>query len=142
MALGTFARLGGDKLSKEAVERKIDEGMKKDPRLWLLIVNCKSEEGFVNLSASNSSRSSDIPFGPHSYVIASEPKAGEFSAMFSTERGKHTRYHLVAPGKLEITKFDATSLAATFSFEAETGDKSHVTVQGSLDFGCSGRNCK
>jgi hypothetical protein len=141
-ALGTFARLGGDKLSKDAVERKIDEGMKKDPRLWLLLVNCKSDDGFLNLSASNSSKSADIPFGPHSYVIAGDPKAGEFGAMFMTERGKRTSYHLVAPGKLEITKFDASGIAGTFSFEAEASDKSHVTVQGSLDFGCSGRKCK
>ena len=141
-ALGTFARLGGDKLSKEAVERKIDEGMKKDPRLWLLIVNCKSDDGFLNLSASNSSKSSDVPFGPRTYVIASDPKAGEFGAMFMIERGKHTSYHLAAPGKLEITKFDASGIAGTFSFEAEASDKSRVTVQGSLDFGCSGRKCK
>src|SRR5262245_33882283 len=84
-ALATMARIGGDKLSKEQVERKVDEGMKKDPRLWLLLLNCATGDGFLNLSASNSSRSGDVPFGPHTYVIASDPKAGEFSAMFSIE---------------------------------------------------------
>jgi hypothetical protein len=49
----------------------------------------------------------------------------------------------VAPGKLEITKFDASGITAAFSFEAVSHDKSqHVTVMGSFDFGCAGRKCK
>jgi len=102
-----------------------------------------TDDGFLNLSASNSSRSSDIPFGPHTYVIASDPKAGEFSGMFSLKQGKHVSYHLAAPGKLEIAKFDATGITGAFSFEAETSDKAQrVTVKGSFDFGCMGRKCK
>jgi hypothetical protein len=142
-ALATFVRIGGNKLSKDEIDRKVDEGMKKDPRLWLLLVNCSTDDGFLNLSASNSSRSSDIPFGPHTYVIASDPKAGEFSGMFSIKQGKHTSYHLAAPGKLEITRFDATGITGTFGFEAETRDKTQrVTVKGSFDFGCAGQKCK
>src|SRR5690242_18796912 len=68
----------GDKRSKEEIDRKVDEEMKKDPRLWLLMMNCSTDEAFVNLSPSSSSKSADIPFGPHAYVIASDPKAGEF----------------------------------------------------------------
>ena len=60
------------------VDRKVDEAMKQDPRLWLLIMNCSTDDGSLNLGASNSSKSSDIAFGPHTYVIASDPKAGEF----------------------------------------------------------------
>jgi hypothetical protein len=142
-ALATFARLGGNKPSKEEVERKVDEGMKKDPRLWLLLINCATDDGFLNFSASNDSKSSDIPFGPHTYVIASAPKAGELGAMFSIKRGEHASYGVAAPGKLEITKFDATGIAGTFDFEAATHDKSqHVTVKGSFDFGCAGQKCK
>jgi len=142
-ALATFVRLGGDKPSKDEINRKVDEAMKKDPRLWLLLMNCSTDDGFLNLSASDSSKSTDIPFGPHTYVIASDPKAGEFGGMFSIQRAKHTSYHLAAPGKLEITKFDATGITGTFGFEAETRDKSQrVTVKGSFDFGCAGRKCK
>jgi hypothetical protein len=142
-ALATMVRIGGDKPSKAEVDRKVDEGMKQDPRLWLLMMNCSNDDGFLNFSASNSSKSSDVPFGPHTYVIASEPKAGEMSAMFSIKLGKHTGYHLAAPGKLEITKFDATGIAATFAFEGEARDKSqHVTVKGMFDFGCAGQKCK
>jgi hypothetical protein len=142
-ALATLVRIGGDKPSKAEVDRKVEEGMKKDPRLWLLLMNCSTDDVFVNLSASNSSRSSDIPFGPHTYAITSDPKAGEFSAMFSIEQGKHASYHLAAPGKLEITKFDATGITGTFGFEAEARDKGQrVTVKGSFDFGCAGRKCK
>jgi len=141
-ALAMMVRIGGDKPAKEEVDRKVDEAMKKDPRLWLLIMNCSTDDGFLNLGASNSSKSSDIVFGPHTYVIASDPKAGEFGAMFSIKRDKHTGYHLVAPGKLEITKFDASGITAGFGFEAESRDKSqHVTVRGSFDFGCAGRKC-
>jgi len=142
-ALATFVRLGGDKPSKEEIERKVDEGMKKDPRLWLLIMNCSTDDGFLHLTASNSSRSSDIPFGPHTYVIASDPKAGEFGGMFSIAQAKNASFHLAAPGKLEITKFDATGITGAFGFEAETHDKSQrVTVKGSFDFGCVGQKCK
>jgi hypothetical protein len=142
-ALATFVRIGGNKPTKEEIDRKVDEGMKKDPRLWLLLMNCSTDDGFLNLSASNSSRSSDIPFGPHTYVIASDPKAGQFSAMFSIQQAKHTSYHLAAPGKLEIAKFDATGITGTFGFEAETHDKTQrVTVKGSFDFGCLGQKCK
>ena len=143
MSLATMVRIGGDKPSKEEVERKVDEGMKKDPRLWLLMVNCANDDGFLNFSASNASTSKDIPFGPHTYVVASEPKAGEVSAMFSIKRGKRQSYHLAAPGKLEITKFDASGITAAFAFEAESYDKSQrVTVNGSFDFGCTGQKCK
>ena len=63
--------------------------------------------------------------------------------MFSIQRAKHTSYHLAAPGKLEITKFDATGITGTFSFEAAKDDKSpHISVKGSFDFGCVGGNCK
>ena len=117
--------------------------MKQDPRLWLLMMNCSTDDGFLSLGASNSSKSKDIPFGPHTYVIASEPKAGEMSAMFSVKVGKHTGYHLAAPGKLEITKFDATGITATFAFEGEGRDKSQrVSVTGLFDFGCAGHKCK
>jgi hypothetical protein len=139
-ALGTMMRIGGDKPSKAEVERKVDEAMKQDPRLWLLLFNCKTDAGFLNLSASNSSKSRDIPFGPHTYAIASEPKAGEFGAMFMLKQGKPTSYHLAAPGKLEITKFDTTGITGTFGFEASSAGK-QVTVKGAFDFGCIGRKC-
>jgi len=143
MALSTMVRIGGDKPSKAEVDRKVDEGMKQDPRLWLLMINCSTDDGFLNFSASNKSTSKDIPFGPHTYVIASEPKAGELSVMFSIKQGKHQSYHLAAPGKLEITKFDASGITGAFAFEAETYDKSqHVSVKGSFDFGCTGQKCK
>jgi hypothetical protein len=143
MALSTMVRIGGDKPSKADVERKVDEGMKKDPRLWLLMMNCATDDGFLNFSASNASTSKDIPFGPHTYVVASDPKAGEVSTMFSIKQGKRQSYHLAAPGKLEVAKFDATGITAAFAFEAESYDKSqHVSVKGSFDFGCAGQKCK
>jgi hypothetical protein len=140
-ALAMMMRIGGDKPSKQEVDRKLDEKMKNDPRLWLLVMNCSTDDGFLSLSASNSSKSRDIPFGPHTYVIASDPKAGEFGGMFSTKQGKHTSYGLAAPGTLEITKFDATGVTATFSFEAYNGSQ-RVSVKGSFDFGCAGQKCK
>jgi hypothetical protein len=143
MALATMIRVGGDKLSKAEVDRKVDEGMKQDPRLWLFLMNCATDDGFLNFSASNKSTSKDIPFGPHTYVISSEPAAGEVSAMFSIKKGKHQSYHLAAPGRLEVTKFDTSGITGTFAFEAETHDKSQrVSVKGSFDYGCKGGKCK
>src|SRR5262245_47914952 len=48
-ALKMMMNIGGDKLSKEAVERKLDEEMKKDPRLWLLVMNCSTDDAFLSL---------------------------------------------------------------------------------------------
>lgn len=62
--------------------------------------------------------------------------------MFSIKPPRHMGYHLVAPGKLEIAKFDTSGISGTFGFEAESRDGSqHVTVKGSFDFGCTGRKC-
>jgi hypothetical protein len=142
-ALAAMGSIGADKAQKAELERKVDEQMKKDPRLWLLIMNCGTDDTFLNFSSSNDSRSSDIPFGPHRYVVSSEPKAGEFSKMFSIKKGERVGYRSASPGKLEITKFDATGITAAFSFESETDDKSkHISVKGSFDFGCVGGKCK
>jgi hypothetical protein len=140
-ALTMMMRIGGDKPSKQEVDRKIDEAMKKDPRLWLLVMNCSTDDAFLSLGASNASKSRDIPFGPHTYVIASEPKAGEFSGIFTIKQGKRSSYGFAAPGKLEITKFDATGITATFSFEGQDGSQ-RISVKGSFDFGCAGQKCK
>ena len=48
-ALAMMVRIGGDKPAKEEVDRKVDEAMKKDPRLWLLIMNCSTDDGFLKL---------------------------------------------------------------------------------------------
>ena len=61
--------------------------------------------------------------------------------MFSLKRDK-PGYHLVAPGKLEITKFDATGITGTFGFEAAADKSQRVTVKGSFDFACVGQKCK
>jgi len=67
------------------------------------------------------------------------------SLRYSTRGGRARAgsYQFAAPGKLEITKVDATGITGTFGFEAATPDNSQrVTVKGSFDFGCAGRKCK
>ncbi len=53
--LRQFAEFGGD-LTDEEIEAQVEEDMAKDPRLFLLLLNCVSTDGTVSISLSPSIR--------------------------------------------------------------------------------------
>ncbi len=147
-----MARIFGEK-SKAEIDREVEEQMKSDPRMMLLVLNCGDagdETGSVSLMPADGSTYADVPFGPKTYPIAKGgvlgggARAGEFSVIFSAGDGV---YALDEPGELKVTKFDKSGIAGTFSFKASerfaTGTPKKVAVQGTFDFGCTGgANCK
>ncbi|MEP6871371.1 MAG: hypothetical protein ABI939_05915 [Anaerolineaceae bacterium] len=141
----TFTALKNDKESVEAA-------LKKDPRLYLLIVNCNQAGGGGTLSLipSNTSKYKDVPFKPADYVISKQgalsgaKNPGEFTALLNLAKGG---FNVSEPGKLQITKFDKSGIAGTFTFKAEEfaaeGTPKKVNVEGKFDFSCpGGGSCK
>lgn len=142
--------LGVMKSSKESV----DDAMKKDPRLFLLILNCTSSEGggknSVSILPSGDSKYKDVPFQAGEYAIPVQgalggaAKPGDFGVLLSVGEGA---YRVVEAGKLKITKFDKSGIAGSFSYKGEEvfgeGKPKVVNVEGKFEFRCpAGENCK
>jgi hypothetical protein len=163
-AVGSDYWLSDDELRKaleflatgtgEAKKKEVDEAMKKDPRFFILLINCAETagEGIVSLSPSNDSKYSDIPFGPGEYTIASAGALGgaenpkEFGALFSG--GGDDLWKVVERGSLKITKWDSSGIRGSFNFKveeafAEGTTPKNASVEGTFDFPCpTGDKCK
>jgi hypothetical protein len=122
---------GGDK------DAKVAEAMKKDPRLFLFILNCGAEKLSLSLIPGNDSKYADVPKAPKKYVITSDAKAGEFNVMLQVG---DAYFGVKSPGTLDITRFDSSKLEGTFAFDGEErfGSKRSVKVAGSFAFDCVG----
>jgi hypothetical protein len=140
IALSTLA--GFSKKSKEQIDELVAAEMTRDPRFMLLLVNCGVDgQGFFNVSPVNGSRYGDVPFKPGAYTLAPnrDARPGQFRAMLSIEPGgKRESFSVSEPGTIELTRFDETGIAATFSFKAKSYAGRAVTVTGSFDYGCLG----
>lgn len=140
--LETLAGLD-QKKSKDEIAAKVEEGMKKDPRVILLIINCGSDAGAIDLGPHNTSKYADVPMKPGKYAIASPAKAGEFNALINLRPpGGHDSFTVSEPGTLDITKFDLTGITGTFALKAKSLDgKKSIEVHGSFDYPCVGQAC-
>jgi hypothetical protein len=137
---GVMSKKSDDEIAAEA-----DAGMKKDPRLMLLLINCGNEDGHLDLGPLADSKYADVPFKPGTYrLVGTGAKPGDFGGMVGfTAGGKRDSFSISEPGQLALTKFDLTGIAGTFHFKAKNfkGDKS-IAVDGSFDYGCRGTICK
>ena len=134
-ALRAMAGIGGDKnVDRDA---KVAEGMKQDPRLFALIMNCGDEVVSASFMPGQGSKYADIPKAPKKYVVTRGAKAGEFNVMLSASDGHFT---VKSPGTLDITRFDSSRMEGTFAFDAEErfGSKRNIKVAGSFQFDCAG----
>lgn len=133
--------------TKEEKEKQVEEAMKGDPRFFILLVNCISDEDsdiLLSLSPSNAAKYADVPFGPAQYTMgpggSEDPKV--FSALLST--GGDEIWKISEAGTLKITKWDKKGIAGTFNFKAEEtfaeGTPKKVSVEGSFDFDCTNGN--
>jgi hypothetical protein len=120
----------GNNASDAEKKKAVDAAMKADPRLYLLILNCISGSGdaknSLSLLPSGSSKYADVPFKPGQYTIpkggllGGADKPGEFSVLVSL--GKDA-YQVSEDGKLNITKFDKTGIAGSFSFRSTAAQR-------------------
>ena len=148
LRMALSALLGaGSKLTPGERQRKVDEGMKKDPRLMVLMLSCLSDDGGIILSPAPGSKYADVPMKAGSYAIVptGRTRPGEFTVMFHLAmRGKRESFSVAEPGKLAITRFDRRGISGTFRFRAEqrgkTGKK--VDVNGSFSYACTGEACQ
>jgi hypothetical protein len=140
--------------SGDAKKKEVDEMMKRDPRFFILLLNCipsDSTKGSLTLSPSNEAKYADVPYKAGEYVIGKggvlggtdDPKA--FGALFATD--DETLWQVSEDGTLKITKWNSDGIAGSFNFKAEegfvtSGTPKKVSVEGTFDFGCPSGNCK
>ena len=149
--LREIAGYGGDKTDEE-IEREVDEGMKRDPRYLLLVLNCVDSSGLTRLHflPGTGSTYADVPFEPRMYVIESgggllgeAETPGAFGVLMTFGDGA---YRVSREGVLDITRFDRSGISGSFSFAAEevypAGEQPAkvLTVEGSFDFACVGQS--
>ena len=131
--IGSLARPGEDKA------QKVLQGMRRNPRFAILLLNCKSDGGGLFIQPSRKSTYQDIPRKPMSYKIAGERKAvpGQF-VVSSLKVGKD--YYRVTEGNLK--KFDFERVAGKFSLKAaplKPEDKGKdINLEGAFNFPCTG----
>jgi hypothetical protein len=128
-------------------KRKVDEAMKKDPRVVLLLITCHNATVRLTLAPSARSRYADVPFKPGRYRIARSSKAqpGDFTAVLSVASGgKPAPFEVSDEGEIELTQFDARGIKGTFSFEAKQsfGQDRSIKAAGSFSATCRGGNCE
>jgi hypothetical protein len=144
LRLGLTALAGmnaGGGQSYEANTAAAEAAMKKDPRMFLLAIECGNEQARLSLAPAPGSHYADVPYAPKKYRIAGDtPKAGDFIATFVVAQGGQRQAYAVGDGgTFDVTKFDKGGIKGTFHFTAKSvgGDRS-ITVDGSLDYGCMG----
>lgn len=132
------------KKSKAEIAAKVDEAMKQEPKVMLLLINCGDEHGSVILGPGKDSKYANVPMKPGKYPIVNSAKAGEFGAMINLRPpGGHQSFSVAEPGTLEITKFDLTGIAGTFAIKGKSFDgKQTVEIHGTFDYPCVGEACK
>jgi hypothetical protein len=133
------------KKSKGAIEAEVDEAMKKDPKFMLLLVNCGADGGSLNFGPSKDSKYADLPFKAGKYPVAAAgtAKAGELGVTVSLRPPTgHKSFEVSEPGAMDITKFDATGIAGTFTLKAKSRDGKAIEIKGSFDYPCVGVACK
>ena len=142
----------GEGKTDEQIEQEVEDGMQLDPRFILLLLNCVDPSGSpsISLSPSSGSKYADVPYEARTYVIKAgeglfggSETPGEFGVLMTVGE---TSYRVSVDGEINITKFDGSGIAGTFSFGAEDifpaeGQTAKViTVEGSFDFACNGQS--
>lgn len=123
----------------------LDAEMKKDPRIYALLVNCQTPRTKISLIPSAGSKYADVPFGPKKYKIAStDEKAPGVIQTLATFEGVHGVWGVDGAGELDVTKFDKTGIAGSFAYNlierqygTPKGPPRKVKITGTFAFKCS-----
>jgi hypothetical protein len=109
---------------------------KDDPNEANLLINCLPAGAKVSFVPSRGSTTKDIPFGPGKYALAKgRSKPGQFTVLMTIGKDPYGS----AEGTLEISKMDATGIAGTATFTAESIDvknKKKISVTAKFDYPC------
>ncbi|MBK7539776.1 MAG: hypothetical protein IPI49_31385 [Myxococcales bacterium] len=110
---------------------KVEEAMKHDPKLMLLVVNCSVDDLALNFGAGAASTYADFPFGPKKYEIGN--RKGQLAMMGGLDNFKKM-FRAQPGGTFEITRFDGVGLTATFEIPI-SGDI-NGKLRGKIDYKC------
>lgn len=145
-ALKTVAGIGS-KMSDEEKAKKVEEGMKSDPRFMLFLLNCQTEKANISFGPSSQSKYKDVPMKAKTYVLGKGGgKPGEMQVLLSV-KGDNGFWRVQPGGKLDITAFDKKHIAGTFEFTAKEGmgkeAGKEAQFSGSFDFPCkASKSCE
>lgn len=137
---GGASALGSDYFMNDAELRealkmlagaKVDEAMRKDPKIYTLIVNCSIDDLNLAFGAGTDSTYADIPFGPKKYQVGNGK--GQIAMLASLDNYK--KYFRATGGTFEVTRFDGVGLAGTFEIDI-TGDVKGK-IRGKIDYKCA-----
>lgn len=130
---------------------ELAEALAKDPRIFLLILNCEADKVSLSFLPSNDSKYKDVPFKkaaeypiPAGGPLGGAAKPGEFNVLVTVDDDP---YVVEKAGSLKLTRFDESGIAGTFSFSIgeafPEGTAKKMQVTGQFEFPCQGgKVCK
>jgi hypothetical protein len=116
-----------------------------------LLINCQSDQGSISLTTTAGTTSAQLPESPATYVIeagglVADRKPGEIQTVINL---KDTNlWRVTEPGTFDITSFNPSHLAGSFSFKIGRSDVGSqtvlatATISGTFDLSCTGSACK
>jgi hypothetical protein len=115
-----------------------------------LLINCQSDQGSISLTTTAGTTSAQLPHSPATYVIeagglVADRKPGEIQTVINL---KDTNlWSVTEPGTFDITSFNPSHLAGSFSFKIGRSDVGSqailatATISGTFDLTCTGSAC-
>jgi hypothetical protein len=130
-----------------AEKQAIDQRMKGDPRLNVLVMIAGNSAFKVAFMSGQNTKYKDVPFKPGHYPlvpgISFNAKAGQFGATFKVfeKGGAPALFVLDKPGELDLLQFDKKAIKGTFAFTAKevSGSRTRkIVAKGVFTFQCQG----
>ncbi len=122
-------------------EKAFQEAMTKDPKLFILLVNCIGEKSSLTIGPAQGSKYADVPFGPGKYKFASggDAKPGDMTAMWTHDN------NMVGDlsGELNIIQWDKKKIVADITLHGVQKDfatkaEKKLSARGKLELPCHG----
>jgi hypothetical protein len=107
---------------------------------FFFIVNCNSEAGLVTFAAGDAATTDTLPLAPARYELPSRASAMTDTVLIAgvtVNEDDQALWSLDEGGVLDITAFDESHIAGTFTFSATDvfgQEDDGVTVTGSFDY--------
>ena len=125
--------------------KKVLQGMRRNPRFTVLLLNCVGAEGHLFLRPSAKAIYQDIPRKAQSFKIAAERMAAPGQFVVSSLKVGKNRYR-VTDGRFDLKKFNFERVVGRFAFKAtpvvaqdkEQDKGQEITVEGVFNVPCTG----
>jgi len=116
-----------------------------------LLINCQSDQGSISLTTTAGTTAAQLPHAPATYVIEAggllaNRKPGEIQTVINLK--DKNLWGVTEPGTFDITSFNPSHLAGSFSFKIARSDVGSqtvlgaATISGTFDLTCTGSACQ